>query len=91
MQRDEELVAAGAHTEHIHDTMLRLRAIAEDAGARRLRGWRRCHMKGGRLCGCNVCVNNRQLVLCWECVPGHLYAHIHTVDVCMNIGECMCV
>ena len=28
-QRDAELVEAGAQTEHIHDTMLRLRAIAE--------------------------------------------------------------
>ena len=25
-QRDEELVATGAHTEHVHDTMLRLRS-----------------------------------------------------------------
>ncbi|EKX42996.1 hypothetical protein GUITHDRAFT_140850 [Guillardia theta CCMP2712] len=31
--RDEELKATGAHTEHIHDTMLRLRAMAEEAGA----------------------------------------------------------
>ena len=26
-QRDEELMATGAHTEHVHDTMLRLRSI----------------------------------------------------------------
>jgi hypothetical protein len=29
----EELVATGAQTEHIHDTMMRLRSVAEEAGA----------------------------------------------------------